>query len=276
MRRVGSRRAYSSSVAKNGEAARSRSRTPRQPRPPVQPPAGRVGRGQAVAAMPGLVAQPPRHHHRGCNRGEQIRPHPRIGEGRALGPVQQLAVDQHLGDLHSVERGTLAEVVVADEQHEALAGLRRLVGADATGEDLVLAGGLEGVGHGRHDDAVGPGARDDELPLNFRDSWRVALGANYKFAPDWKWKFGVAFDQSPVYQASDRPTSLPDNDRYWFSTGVQWQAGKNTTLDVGYTYLYLRKTDIDTTSGNALTKGRVAGTYDSNAHILGVQLSSRF
>ena len=122
----------------------------------------------------------------------------------------------------------------------------------------------------------GTGARDDELPLNFRDTWRVAVGANYKFAPDWKWKFGVAFDQSPVYKESDRPTSLPDNDRYWLSTGVQWQATKNTTLDVGYTYLYLRKTDIDTTSGSQLTKGRVAGTYDSNAHILGVQLSSRF
>jgi long-chain fatty acid transport protein len=122
----------------------------------------------------------------------------------------------------------------------------------------------------------GPGARDDDLPLNFRDSWRVALGANYKFAPNWKWKVGVAFDQSPVYKEADRPTSLPDNDRYWLSTGIQWQATKDTTLDVGYTYLYLRKTDIDTTSGNQLTKGRVAGTYDSNAHILGIQLSSRF
>lgn len=102
------------------------------------------------------------------------------------------------------------------------------------------------------------------------------MGTSYKFAPDWKWKFGLAYDQSPVHKAEDRPTSLPDNDRYWFSTGVQWQATKNTTLDLGYTYLYLRKTDIDTTSGNQLTKGRVAGTYDSSGHIFGLQLSSRF
>ena len=69
-----------------------------------------------------------------------------------------------------------------------------------------------------------------------------------------KWKFGLAYDQSPVHKEQDRPTSLPDNDRYWFSTGVQWQATKNTTLDVGYTYLYLRKTYIDTNSGNALPR----------------------
>ena len=122
----------------------------------------------------------------------------------------------------------------------------------------------------------GTGARDDDLPLNFRDTWRIAVGTSYKFAPDWKWKFGLAYDQSPVHKAEDRPTSLPDNDRYWFSTGVQWAATKSTTIDLGYTYLYLRKTDIDTTSGNQLTKGRVAGTYDSSGHIFGLQLSSRF
>lgn len=120
------------------------------------------------------------------------------------------------------------------------------------------------------------GGPTDSLPLDFRDTWRVALGANYQFAAQWKWKFGVAFDQSPVHRASDRPTSLPDTDRWWFSTGVQYQATKNITVDLGYTYLYLRDTDIDTTSGNALTKGRVAGSYDSKGNILGLQVSARF
>ncbi|KAJ8138180.1 hypothetical protein OY671_008607, partial [Metschnikowia pulcherrima] len=67
----------------------------------------------------------------------------------------------------------------------------------------------------------GTGARDDDSPSNFRDTWRIAVGTSYKFAPDWKWKFGSAYDQSPVHKAEDRPTSSPDNDRYWFSTGVQ-------------------------------------------------------
>lgn len=116
----------------------------------------------------------------------------------------------------------------------------------------------------------------DELPLKFRDSWRVALGANYQFAAQWKWKFGVAFDQSPVHDEADRPTSLPDTDRWWFSTGVQYAPTDNVTVDLGYTYLYLRDTDIDTTSGNPLTKGRVAGTYNSKGNIVGLQVSARF
>jgi len=120
------------------------------------------------------------------------------------------------------------------------------------------------------------GGATDTLPLNFRDTWRVALGANYQFAPKWKWRFGVAWDQSPVHDPGDRPTSLPDTDRWWFSTGVQYAVSKDTRIDVGYTYLYLRDSGIDNDSGNALTKGRVSGEYRSKGNILGVQVSTRF
>ncbi|MDQ8032777.1 fatty acid transporter [Bordetella genomosp. 1] len=120
------------------------------------------------------------------------------------------------------------------------------------------------------------GGPTDTLPLGFRDTWRVALGANYKFAPQWKWKFGVAYDQSPVHKASDRPTSLPDTDRWWFATGVQWAPTANTTIDLSYAYLYLRDTDIDTTSGSQASKGRVAGTYSGKGNIVGLQVSTRF
>lgn len=122
----------------------------------------------------------------------------------------------------------------------------------------------------------GPGAQGDTLKLKFRDTWRVAVGANYKVAADWKLKFGVAFDQSPVHEARYRPTSLPDNNRLWLSTGVQYQATKNTTIDLGYTYLYVRKTQIDNDGESLLTKGRIAGDYSSNGNIVGIQLTSRF
>src|SRR3546814_20207632 len=39
---------------------------------------------------------------------------------------------------------------------------------------------------------------NDELDLRFRDTWRVALGANYKLNHQWTLKGGVAWDQSPV------------------------------------------------------------------------------
>jgi len=120
------------------------------------------------------------------------------------------------------------------------------------------------------------GVPGDTLKLQFRDTWRFAVGANYKVNDAWKLKFGVAFDQSPVDDARYRPTSLPDNNRLWLSTGVQYQATKNTTIDVGYTYLHLRKTKIDNDGESLITKGRIAGDYSSKGNIFGVQLSSRF
>ena len=61
----------------------------------------------------------------------------------------------------------------------------------------------------------------------------------------WKLRFGLAYDQTPVPNAEYRLTSLPDNNRTWFSTGVQWKPEKNMALDFGVAYLYLKDADIN-------------------------------
>ena len=35
-------------------------------------------------------------------------------------------------------------------------------------------------------------------PENFRNTWRVSAGANYRYSDNWTLRGGVAFDQSPV------------------------------------------------------------------------------
>ncbi len=50
---------------------------------------------------------------------------------------------EDLGDLHGVQRRTLAQVVVADEEDETLALSCRLVGTDAADEARVLARRLQ-------------------------------------------------------------------------------------------------------------------------------------
>src|SRR5690606_23864541 len=49
---------------------------------------------------------------------------------------------------------------------------------------------------GIHNSGNVPG---DSLDLRFRDTWRVALGANYRLSQQWTLKGGVAWDQSPVH-----------------------------------------------------------------------------
>lgn len=63
------------------------------------------------------------------------------------------------------------------------------------------------------------------LDTDFRNTWRVALGANYLYSDALKLKFGIAYDQSPVKRRR-RLVSLPDNNRVWLSVGGQycWQS----------------------------------------------------
>lgn len=120
------------------------------------------------------------------------------------------------------------------------------------------------------------GAIAQTLDTDFQDTWRVALGANYQLNDAWKLKFGIAFDETPVKNAEKRLTSLPDNDRIWFSFGGQWKANKASTLDLGVAYLYVDDTTINNGSAVDPTKGLVKGGYDSSVWILGAQYSMAF
>jgi len=127
------------------------------------------------------------------------------------------------------------------------------------------------------DRSSGPlsGVTVQTLEADFKDTWRIALGANYKLNDAWKLKFGVAYDQSPVKDRQRRLVALPDNDRTWFTVGGQWKTSKATTLDVGAAYLSVHDTKIDNDQ-TLQGRGRVTGEYDSNVWIFGAQYSMSF
>ena len=118
------------------------------------------------------------------------------------------------------------------------------------------------------------------LDTDFKDTWRVGLGATYKYNDAWKLKYGVAYDQTPVKGASTRLVSMPDNDRVWLSFGTQWTPNKSSALDIGVTYIHIKDSSIDNnqlvpvpTSAN---RGRVTGEYTGNIWIFGAQYSMSF
>lgn len=119
------------------------------------------------------------------------------------------------------------------------------------------------------------GVPDAELDLRFKDAWRVALGAHYRYSESWTFKGGVAWDQSPVQSDAYRPSALPDNDRYWVSLGAKYNFSKNTSIDVGYAHLFVKSTSVNNHSADG-TAGTLKGTYDSSADLVGVQFSHRF
>ncbi|HXE39985.1 MAG TPA: outer membrane protein transport protein [Azonexus sp.] len=123
------------------------------------------------------------------------------------------------------------------------------------------------------------GQKAQTLDTNFRDTWRFAIGANYKLNDMWKLKMGVAYDQTPVKDAQHRLVSLPDNNRTWLSLGAQWKPSKATAVDIGGAYLFVKDADINNDQRSAVAtqnRGLVNGTYQDSAWILGAQFSMAF
>jgi long-chain fatty acid transport protein len=122
------------------------------------------------------------------------------------------------------------------------------------------------------------GALLQSTPLNFKDAWRIAGGANYRYDNNWMFRGGIAWDQTPV-QNEYRTARLPDSDRWWFNLGAQYKYDKNWKFDVGGSYIYVNNGDIaeiSTAPASVAAYGYLHGNYNNSVWILGGQISYGF
>ena len=109
-------------------------------------------------------------------------------------------------------------------------------------------------------------------PENFRDTWRISAGANYRYSDTWIFRGGVAYDQSPVRDAQRTPR-LPDQDRTWLALGVQYKFSPSLAIDLAYAYIWIRDPSINQNEGSTAANGLISGSYRSNVNIVGLQLT---
>jgi long-chain fatty acid transport protein len=126
------------------------------------------------------------------------------------------------------------------------------------------------------------GSTADVLVLDFDDTWRYSIGANYRLNESWKLKGGIAFDETPVKGASTRTVRLPDSDRTWVSVGAQVTMQQSHRLDFGYSHLFIKDAEIDNSRAQvgfpvpALATSRVQGTYEGSVDLFSVQYTYTF
>ena len=118
---------------------------------------------------------------------------------------------------------------------------------------------------------AGTGTTLNTLQFQWDDTWRYAVGANYKFNPQTKLRMGVAFDETPTNDTYRSPR-LPDQDRTWLAFGVQYKPSKSGILDVGYAHEFIKDANIN----NVSPIGTVVGKFESKVDILSVQYSMSF
>ncbi|MGC9562398.1 OmpP1/FadL family transporter [Brachymonas sp. M4Q-1] len=123
----------------------------------------------------------------------------------------------------------------------------------------------------------------------WRDTYKVAIGASYQYSDPLQLRFGIAYDQSPVRSADTRLSTMPDNDRIWLSTGFKYDLNKHASLNMAYSYIYIKpgSANVNGYCGSSVASGagatscvssRTNGSadYNSHAHILGIAYTYRF
>lgn len=121
------------------------------------------------------------------------------------------------------------------------------------------------------------------IPLKWEDTFRYAIGTSYKHDDRWKFRGGLAFDETPVPSPEFRPTALPDEDRIWLTFGAGYQHSKQLSFDFGYAHLFvddpsINSTDAYNSAAAPLVEGihRVTGTYDASVDIISAQVNWKF
>lgn len=137
---------------------------------------------------------------------------------------------------------------------------------------------------------------DGGITANWRDSYKVSVGGNYRHDDKLMLRSGFQYDKTPIPSAEYRHPGAPDSDRYMFSIGANYKVKKGLTVDAAYSLVLLAdsesnyrdtcratsKEDADgnfdengaaCTSNGGTFKGRF---YDTSIHVLSAQINQRF
>jgi long-chain fatty acid transport protein len=117
---------------------------------------------------------------------------------------------------------------------------------------------------------------DNVQLYDWKDSWLGAVGVRYQPDPDWTFRTGVAFDESPTRDGTRDPR-IPDSDRTWIAFGVEHRLTDGVALNVGYARLMFPDEPIGlsaTTPGNE-ARGNLVGRTDADADMISIQLTMR-
>ena len=124
------------------------------------------------------------------------------------------------------------------------------------------------------------GALSNETVIypNWRNTYKVGLGASYQYSEPLQLRGGIAFDQSPVRSADERLVTLPDANRLWFSLGAKYDFNRQHSIDVAYSHVHINDSSTRTHGGTTYVDSNVRSnaSYSSSANILGLQYNYRF
>jgi len=107
----------------------------------------------------------------------------------------------------------------------------------------------------------------------YDDTFHIAVGAHYRFHPQWRVTAGFAYDTSPVGDAN-RTVALPLDRQLRYSAGLIYELNERVTAGLAYTFIDAGSASVNQTRGLA---GTVQGDFRSNyINVIALSLAMRF
>ncbi|MAQ71741.1 MAG: outer membrane transport family protein [Alphaproteobacteria bacterium] len=120
------------------------------------------------------------------------------------------------------------------------------------------------------------GVAVDPVVQNYQNTWAFAIGAEYEYSPEWTFRAGYQFDETPTTDEF-RTTRTPDGDRNWFTAGTTYTWNENFTVDFAAAYIDVGEEEISVVrNGGGVTGSNVNADTDGQVGILSLGLNYKF
>lgn len=106
---------------------------------------------------------------------------------------------------------------------------------------------------------------------HYRDTWRMAVGANYKLLDKLMLRLGTGYEETPT-DLAEKDIRLPDTDRWAASVGAHYQYNAQVGIDIGYTHLFFKDGKINKTDPIRTSEFHVSGSTKAYANLVGAQV----
>ncbi|MGI9384181.1 MAG: OmpP1/FadL family transporter [Methyloligellaceae bacterium] len=123
-----------------------------------------------------------------------------------------------------------------------------------------------------------PGQTLTTLDFQWEDGWFYSLGGEVDLNKKLTMRAGVAYEESPVDDPSQRTPVVPDNDRLWLSIGATYKWRPNITLDFAYSHLFFdddpidRDAPVSASTGLGVTNVDLIADVDTAVDIIAVSM----
>jgi len=102
--------------------------------------------------------------------------------------------------------------------------------------------------------------------FHWSNTMEYALGMDWKFAPEWTLRAGIARDETPTNNTFRDPR-LPDNNRQLYSIGLGFTPSENASWNIGYSHIAI---DTPTVNNVSATGSTLVGKYSADANLFGI------